>query len=61
MLVVTYVDAKINGYGFLELDADSLKELRVSVGFRLAVMKVIKNLVHTVLLLKIWHENNNLT
>lgn len=49
ILVVSYVhvDAKVNGYGFLELDADSLKELGVSVGFRLAVMKVIKNLVYS--------------
>ena len=44
-------DAKINGCGFLELDRDSLKELEVSVGFRLAVMKIIKDLVCSVLLI----------
>ena len=46
--MIFLLDAKINGYGFLELDSDFLKELGVSPGFRLVVMKIIKNLVCSV-------------
>ena len=40
----TNADAKVNGRAFLRLNESTLKELNVSLGFRLAVLDVIDGL-----------------
>ena len=43
--VLNYIEAKINGYGFLSLDKGSLDQFGLSDGFQLPLMKIIKDLV----------------
>ena len=45
VILVPYLDARINGHVFLTLDESRLKRFSVSVGFEFAIMNIIKDMV----------------
>lgn len=52
---IVFADAKVNGSVFLRLNATTLNELKVSFGFREAVLGVIDKLViNLVCMLSLW-------
>ena len=45
IILLLYLDARINGHIFLILDESRLERFRVSAGFEFAIMNIIKDMV----------------
>ena len=45
VIIIFYLDARINGHIFLSLNESRLERFSVSVGFQFAIMDIIKDMV----------------
>ena len=44
-MILFYLDARINGYVFLNLNESTLSQFGISFGFKFAIMNIIKDMV----------------